>query len=48
VIARNVDIAWHADNSKSITALGMTYRPLQETMEDMFAFMIEAGFFKRG
>jgi dihydroflavonol-4-reductase len=47
-IARNVDIEWHADNSKGVEKLGMTYRPLQETLEDMFAFMIEAGFFRRG
>jgi nucleoside-diphosphate-sugar epimerase len=46
-IARNVDIEWHADNSKSVEKLAMTYRPLKETLEDMFAFMIEAGFFKR-
>jgi dihydroflavonol-4-reductase len=46
-IARNVDIAWHGDNSKSVEALGMSYRPLHETMEDMFAFMIEAGFFTK-
>ena len=47
-IARNVDIQWHGDNTKSIEKLGMTYRPLRETMEDMFAFMIEAGYFRRG
>ena len=45
-IARNVDIEWHADNSKSIEKLGVHHRPLKATMEDMFAFMIEAGFFK--
>lgn len=47
VIARNVDIEWHGDNTKSIKALGVGYRPLQDTMEDMFAFMIEAGYFKK-
>lgn len=47
-IARNVDIAWRSDNSRSVEALGMSYRPLDETMEDMFAFMIEAGWFKQG
>ena len=44
-IARNVDIEWRADNSKSVEKLGMRYRPLKATMEDMFAFMIEAGVF---
>lgn len=46
-IARNVDIAWHGDNTKSVEKLGMSYRPLRVTLEDMFAFMIEAGFFTR-
>lgn len=47
-ITRNVDIEWRADNSKGVQQLGMTYRPLKQTLEDMFAFMVEAGFFKRG
>ncbi len=45
-VERNVDHAWHADNSKSRKALGMTYRPLKETAQDMFAQMIDAGYFK--
>ena len=47
VVARNVDVPWKADNSKSIEKLGMSYRPLKETMEDTFAFMIERGYFKK-
>ena len=46
-IARNVDIPWRADTTKSVQALGMSYRPLHETMQDMFAFMIDAGYFAR-
>ena len=44
-VSRNVDIPWRADNSKSIKELGMTYRPLQETMEDMFQYMIDHKYF---
>ncbi len=42
-VARNVNHVWRADNSKSRKALGMTYRPLQESMQDMFGQMVEAG-----
>jgi len=45
-VSRNVDHPWHADNRKSRQALGVTYRPLQESMDDMFAQMIAAGYFK--
>lgn len=45
-VARNVDHAWRADNSKSRKALGMTYRPLQQSMEDMFGQMVDAGLVK--
>lgn len=44
-VARNVDIAWHADNSKAKRELGLAYRPLAESMNAMFAQMIEAGYF---
>lgn len=44
-VTRNVNVPWAADNSKSRQELGMQYRSLQESMEDMFAQMIEAGFF---
>ena len=45
-VTRNVDHVWRADNSKSREALGVTYRSLKESMEEMFAQMIEAGQFK--
>ncbi len=45
-VARSVDVPWRADNSKSIRDLGMTYRSLRETMEDMFQQMIDSGSFK--
>jgi len=47
MIARNVGIPWRADNSKSRTELAMSYRPMEDSLADMFAFMIEAGYFKR-
>ena len=44
-IARNLDIPWRADNSKSRQELGVTCRPLKESMEEMFQQMIEEGIF---
>ncbi len=43
----NANFPWQADNSKSIRELGMTYRPMNVSMEDMFQQMIDAGHFKR-
>ena len=45
-IADNVDVEFNADNTKSREELGMSYRPLSESMNDMFAQMIEAGTFE--
>ena len=47
VVARNVDVPWRADNAKSRRELGATYRPMSESMEDMFGQMIEMGSFAR-
>lgn len=46
-VSRNVDVPWHADNSKAVQQLGVTYRPLKESMEDMFQQMIDAGQFMK-
>lgn len=43
MIKNNVNVEWRADNSKSKKELGASYRPLQETMEDSFQFLIESG-----
>jgi nucleoside-diphosphate-sugar epimerase len=43
VIARNVGHHWEADNSKSVQALGMTYRPLDGTLIEMFQQLIDTG-----
>lgn len=40
-ISRNVGYPWIGDNSKSKTALGVTYRPLKETMNDTFQQLID-------
>lgn len=46
-VSRNVGVPWQADNAKSRQVLGMTYRPLAETAQDMFAQMIESGAFAK-
>ncbi|MEM9439629.1 MAG: diaminohydroxyphosphoribosylaminopyrimidine deaminase, partial [Pseudomonadota bacterium] len=43
IVSKNVDVAWRADNSKAIRELGMSYRPLKQSMEEMFQQMLEAG-----
>ena len=46
-VSRNANIVWKADNSKGRRVLGLTYRPLKETVEDMFAQMAERGAFTK-
>lgn len=46
-ISRNVDHPWRANNEKGIRELGVSYRPIRESMEDMFTQMIELGYFKK-
>ncbi len=46
-VSRNVNIPWNADNHKSREALGVTYRPLQSSLEDMFGQMIDVGYFAK-
>ncbi|MFT8209494.1 MAG: NAD-dependent epimerase/dehydratase family protein [Symbiopectobacterium sp.] len=40
-VARNVGFPWRADNSKSVQALSMKYRPLETSIRDMFQQMID-------
>ncbi|MFR9795106.1 NAD-dependent epimerase/dehydratase family protein [Streptomyces sp. MS06] len=42
-VSRNVNHPWHADNGKSRRELGMEYRRLRESMEDMFEQLVERG-----
>lgn len=44
-VTNNVDVKWRADNSKSKRALGVTYRPMKTSMEEMFQQMIDTGVF---
>ncbi len=45
-IRNNVNIAWNADNSKIKKELGITFRPMKETMEDSFQVLIDEGILK--
>lgn len=45
VVSRNVGYPFVADNTKSIQALGVSYRPLAESMNDMFQQMINNNYF---
>lgn len=45
VVARNIDIEWKADNTKGIKQLGVSYRPLEESMNDFFEQQVQAGAF---
>ena len=47
MVSGSVDVPWKADNSKAKRELGVTYRPLKKTMEDMFDYMIDAGYFPK-
>ncbi len=40
-IKNNVNIEWKADNSKIKKELGITFKPMKETMEDSFQVMID-------
>ena len=41
MVSRNVGIPWHADNSKSIRELGLTYRPLETSLTEMFQQLVD-------
>ena len=45
-IKNNVNIPFHADNSKIKRDLGIKFMPLKKTMEDSFQVMIDEGIFK--
>ena len=46
-IRANINHKFKANNSKSRAKLGMSYRPLKETMEDSFQALIDAETFKK-
>lgn len=45
-ISLNVNVPWKADNTKSKRELGVNYRPLAESLNDMFQQMIDHDYFK--
>ncbi len=47
-ISRNVGFPFCADHSKSVHDLGMQYRPLKESLVDMFGQLIETGQLPKG
>ena len=47
VIARNINLPWKGDNSKGIRELGISYRPLAESMNDFFQQMIDNGLVRK-
>jgi nucleoside-diphosphate-sugar epimerase len=46
VIRLNVGFPWRADNSKGVRELGLSYRPLEETVVDFFQQMVDNGVFE--
>ncbi|RED11958.1 NAD-dependent epimerase/dehydratase family protein [Pontivivens insulae] len=44
-VSRNVNVKWRADNSKATRSLGLTYRPLDVSMNEMFGQMVKVGAF---
>lgn len=45
-LRNNINIPFNADNSKIKKDLGMTFRPMKETMEDSFQVLIDNGIIK--
>lgn len=45
-IRNNVNVAWKADNSKIKSNLGISFKPMKETMEDSFQALIDEGILK--
>lgn len=47
IVAKNVARPWKGDNGKSIRELKLNYRPLKESIQDMFQQMIDNGQFQK-
>lgn len=43
MVAKNIGYPWKADNSKSVQQLGVTYRPMKETIIEFFDQLVNAG-----
>ncbi|WP_348674766.1 NAD-dependent epimerase/dehydratase family protein [uncultured Abyssibacter sp.] len=42
-VSRNIGYDLKADHTKVVSELGMSFRPLEESIQDMFAWMIDVG-----
>mmetsp|Transcript_6819 Transcript_6819/g.13998 ORF Transcript_6819/g.13998 Transcript_6819/m.13998 type:complete len:360 (-) Transcript_6819:755-1834(-) len=40
-VERGIGFAWRVDNSKGIRDLGVSYRPIEESINEMFQYMID-------
>ena len=47
MVARNMNLPWRADNRRSREGLGITYRPLAESMNDFFQQLVDSGQFNK-
>ncbi len=45
-ISKNVNFSWVGDNSKGIKQLGISYRPFQESLHELFQQMVNNGIIK--
>jgi len=45
VVSRNIGLPWRADNRKSREELGLTYRPLVQTVTEHFQQLVDGGVF---
>tara|TARA_B100000941_G_scaffold232050_1_gene174513 strand:+ start:308 stop:1363 length:1056 start_codon:yes stop_codon:yes gene_type:complete len=43
MISRCMGYSWNADNKKAITSLGLKYRPIRESIQEMFQQLIDQG-----
>jgi len=46
MIRRNIGLPFRADNGKGIRELGLSYRPVEETVVDFFQQMVDSGVFE--
>jgi nucleoside-diphosphate-sugar epimerase len=46
MMSRNIGYPWRADNSKGVKALGMNYRPVEDSITEMFQQMLDSGLVK--
>lgn len=46
VVSRNINLPWKGDNSKGVRELGLSYRPLDETVVDFFQQMVDNNVFE--